>query len=251
MPQAIEQYSVGTITQSPNKLLATLPHADFARIAPALRAVPMKMKHRFHKQEERISEILFPGGGACSLVKTLEDGQSAEVATVGCEGAVGASVFFGQPEAAADVIVQVPAHSAQMMPVEVFIAEMNRHGAFFNHVIRYNQALMSQVMQTTVCNGLHSAQERCCRWLLMTRDRAGADQFPLTHESLAAMLAVRRPTVTIVLAALEREGLISHSRGLIAIVDRSGLEGVSCECYRTVRSTFRKLLPEVGETAFG
>jgi hypothetical protein len=131
------------------------------------------------------------------------------------------------------------------MPVDTFIAEMNRHGAFYNHVIRYSSALMSQIMQTTVCNGLHSAQQRCCRWLLMTQERAGANGFPLTHEFLATMLGVRRPTVTLVIAALQRCGIVEHTRGRLRILDLSALEDASCECHRTVRTTFRRLMPDI------
>ena len=168
-----------------------------------------------------------------SLVKTLNDGQVAEVATVGAEGAVGAGVFFGQRVADCDVIVQLTGPSAQMMSAEVFNDEMGKHGAFFNRVVRYNQALMSQIMQTTVCNGVHSADQRCCRWLLMTHDRAGANEFPLTQEFLATMLGVRRPTVTIVAHQLQQAGLIQYRRGFVSILDRAKLEAASCECYAT------------------
>jgi len=183
-------------------------------------------------------------------VKTLQDGKSAEVATVGCEGVIGASVFFGQTDSAAEAVVQVPGTAAQQMPVAAFVNEMERRGAFYNRIIRYNQALMNQIMQTTVCNGLHSAEQRCCRWLLMTHDRARTTEFPLTHEFVALMLGVRRPTVTLVLLSLQRQGLVKHRRGRITIVDRPGLEAASWECYGTVKDSFRTLLPELPE-AFG
>ncbi len=232
------------ITRSPNKLLASLPMDDYQRIAPSLKTVPMKLKLVVHKQDEPIQDVYFPGGGAFSLVKTLQDGRVAEVATVGAEGAIGASVFFGQRVADCDVLVQLTGPSAQVMSAELFNAEMNRRGAFFNRVVRYNQALMSQIMQTTVCNGLHSAEQRCCRWLLMTHDRAGTNEFEMTHEFLAAMLGVRRPTVTLVAHQLQREGLIQYRRGSVIVVDRAKLEAASCECYATVRDQMRRLLPE-------
>lgn len=233
------------VPRSPNKLLASLPLEDYQRIAPNLRSVPMKLKQVLQKQDNPIEDVYFPGGGAFSLVKTLSDGQVAEVATIGAEGASGAGVFFGQRVADCDVLVQVTGPSAQVMSAELFNVEMERHGAFFNRVVRYNQALMSQIMQTTVCNGLHSAEERCCRWLLMSHDRAGADEFPLTHEFLATMLGVRRPTVTIVASHLQQAGLIQYRRGSVTILDRAKLEAASCECYGTVRDQMRRLLPDV------
>ena len=205
----------------------------------------MKLKQVLQKQDHPIEHVYFPGGGAFSVLKILSDGKAAEVAKIGAEGASGAGVFFGQRLADYEVLVQVAGPSAQRMSVELFNAEMERHGAFFNRVLRYNQALMSQVMQTTICNGLHSAEERCCRWLLMSHDRAGADEFAVTHEFLAMMLGVRRPTVTIVANYLQDNGLIQYRRGAITILDRAKLEAASCECYGTVRDQMRRLLPEV------
>jgi CRP-like cAMP-binding protein len=205
----------------------------------------MKLKQVLQKQDEPISEIYFPDGGALSLVKTLQDGQVAEVAAVGAEGAVGASVFFGQRIADCDALVQLPAGGAQAMTAEVFNSEMEKRGAFYNRVIRYNQALMSQIMQSTICNSLHGAEQRCCRWLLMTQDRAGSDEFPMRHEFLAAMLGVRRPTVTLVAAHLRDTGLIQYRRGFVKIIDRAKLEAASCECYGTVKQQMSRLLPDV------
>ena len=236
-------------TQSPvlhstNTLLASLPPEDYRRIAPSLKTVPMKLKNTFHRQDAPIDDVYFPGGGTLSLVKTLNDGQVAEVATVGSEGAVGASVFFGQRFADCDVVVQVTGPDAQAMSADVFIEEMDKHGALFNRVVRYNQALMSQIMQTTVCNSLHSAEQRCCRWLLMTHDRVGADEFPLTQEFLATMLGVRRPTITLIANSLQQAGLIQYRRGAVRIADRAKLEVASCECYETIRDQMRRLLPD-------
>jgi CRP-like cAMP-binding protein len=234
-----------SVPRSSNKLLASLPLEDYERIAPGLRTVPVKLRQVLQRQDEPIEDVYFPGGGAFSLVKTLQDGKVAEVATVGAEGAVGASVFFGQRIADCEALVQVTGPGAQVMTAELFKTEMERRGAFYNRVVRYNQALMSQIMQTTVCNGLHSAEQRCCRWLLMTHDRVGKDEFELTHEFLAAMLAVRRPTVTLVAQELQMVGLIHYRRGFVTIVDRAKLEAASCECYATVREQMRRLLPEI------
>ena len=238
-----------TANRSPNRILASLPAADFQRIGPQLRSVPMKMKQTFHRQDEPIQDVVFPGGGSCSLVKTLRDGHAAEVATIGGEGAIGSSVFFGELIAECDVVVQVPGPTAYLLSADAFTAEMERRGPFFNRVVRYHQALMSQIMQTTVCNGLHSAEQRCCRWLLMTHDRSGKDEFSLTHEFLATMLGVRRPTVTLVAVGLQHAGFIQYRRGAVTIVNRAGLEAASCECYETVKSAWRRLLPEPGASA--
>ena len=233
------------VPPSSNKLLASLPQEDYQRIARGLRSVPMNLRDVLQKQDQPIEDVYFPGGGAFSLVKTLQDGKVAEVATVGSEGAVGASVFFGQRIADCEALVQVKGPGAQVMSAELFNAEMERRGAFYNRVVRYNQALMSQIMQTTVCNGLHSAEQRCCRWLLMTRDRAGKDEFELTHEFLAMMLGVRRPTVTLVANELQKAGLIAYRRGFVTIVDSQKLEASSCECYQTVKQQMRRLLPDI------
>ena len=234
------------VTAAPtNRLLQPLPAEEYARIIPELRAVAMKAKQVFHKQGERIRDVYFPGGGACSLTKVMQDGSVAEIATIGNEGMVGAGVFFGDHIAAGEALVQVPDGVAHTMSVDAFVAEMNHRGAFYNRIIRYYQAFTTHVMQTTACNGLHSVEKRCCRWLLMTHDRVRTDEFQLTHEFLAVMLGVRRPTVTLIAARLQREGLIQYRRGFVRIVNRPGLEKASCECYETVKNNFARLMPEL------
>ena len=232
-------------TPSQNRLLRTLPPDEYARISLQLHPVTMVAKQVFHKQGQLIRDVYFPGGGACSLVKVMQDGKVAEIATVGNEGMLGAGVFFGDDISTGEAIVQVSDGEAHTMPIDAFIAEMKRHGDFYDRVVRYSQAFMTQIMQTTVCNGLHSAEQRCCRWLLMTHDRVRQHEFGLTHEFLAVMLGVRRPTVTLIAAKLQGEGLISYRRGHITILDRPGLEKMSCECYETVKANFARLLPEL------
>jgi CRP-like cAMP-binding protein len=228
-----------------NRILSALPSEDYQRVAAHLKPITLRMKQVLTKQGEPIDHIVFPAGGVCSLVRVTEDGQTAEVASVGSEGAIGVSVFFGQIDSAYDVLVQVPGPAGHLLPVDAFKAEMGLRGALFNRIVRYNQALMTQIVQTATCNALHSAEQRCCRWLLMTHDRIGHDEFPLTHEFVATMLGVRRPTVTLVIAELQRAGLISHRRGMVTIMDRDRLLESSCECYRSVCASFGRLLPEV------
>ena len=234
---------------SSNKLLASLPMPDYQRIAPHLKKVPMPAKKVLYQQDAPIESVLFPTGGACSLVKTTERGHSAEIAVVGTEGVIGASVFFGMRESPCDVIVQMAGPDADVMPIDVFTEEMDRRGALHNRLIRYNQALMMQIMQTTMCNGLHSASERVARSLLTSHDKAGSDHFRFTHEFLASMLGVRRPTVTIVVGTLQSAGILEQGRGALTILDRPRLEAAACECYRAAQRTFTRLLPDVQGTA--
>jgi CRP-like cAMP-binding protein len=228
-----------------NKLLASLPGEERQRIAAQLTTVPLKFRQVLYEQDQPIRDIYFPGGGACSIIKTMGDGATAEVGTVGDEGIIGSSVFFGDDRGEGTVIVQIGAENAYRMDAAAFIREMNERGAFYNRVIRYHQALVNQVMQTTACNVLHPAEQRCARWLLMTRDRVGSNDLKLTHEFLAFMLGVRRPTVTLVVGALQKAGLVETRRGTIVITNPAGLEASSCECYARVKAIFSRLLPEL------
>jgi CRP-like cAMP-binding protein len=211
-----------------NRLLAALSNEVYERLTPHLTTVALGFKEVLQQQGEPIHHVYFPGGGALSLIKQMQDGRVAEVATIGHEGLAGANVFFGETESTGEVIVQVP----------------DGHGYRLSVDVRYYQAFVNQIMQTTVCNALHTAEERGCRWVLMTHDRVGRDEFRLTQEFAAAMLGVRRPTMTLVAGNLQRAGLIKYRHGYITIVDRIGLEAASCECYERVRATFRRLLPE-------
>lgn len=231
------------VARSMNKLLASLPLEDYQRIQPHLKSVALRPRQILYKQDAPIDGVYFPIAGACALVKSTEDGHTTQIAGVGAEGAIGASVFFGLTHAPCDAIVQMTG-SADVLPTQVFMREMDLHGSLYNCVIRYSQTLMMELMQWTACNGLHSAAERCARWLLAAHDRAGRDEFAFTHEFAATMLGLRRPTVTIVSGSLQAAGLIKYRRGFVTIVDRAGLEAAACECYRTVKATYRRLMPE-------
>jgi CRP-like cAMP-binding protein len=228
-----------------NLLLSTLSGEDRERVSSHLAIVPLAFRQVLHKQDETIRHVYFPGGGACSLTRIMSDGATAEIATIGNEGVIGSCVYFGEDRSISHTIVQVGRGYGFKMLVGAFIAEMDRRGPFYNRVVRYSQALLSQIMQTTVCNGLHSVEQRCCRWLLMTRDRVGSDELKLTHEFMAIMLGVRRPTVTLVVGDLHKAGLVSNARGIINILDRQRLEETACECYATVKANFARLLPEI------
>lgn len=227
---------------SMNNLLASLPPDEFQRVSANLTWRPLKGRQVLHKRGDPLTEVYFPGRSVCSITNSMEDGGMVEVATVGREGLVGVGAVMGNPVAAGDAFVQIAGEPAGVMSIEAFTRELEQRGALYDAVIGYSQAFVSLLMQSVACNGLHSAEERCCRWLLMTHDRIAQDEFPLTHEFLAIMLGVRRPTVTLVMAELARAGVVSHVRGHVRIVDRKGLEGAACECYRNIRSVFDRLL---------
>jgi CRP-like cAMP-binding protein len=187
--------------------------------------------------------VYFPDKSLCSIVSTMGDGASVEVAMVGDEGMIGIGAVLGEPFASGDVVVQAAGNGAYALAFEAFEREMAHGSAFREVMIKYTQAFVGLLTQSVACNGLHSADERCCRWLLMTHDRLGTSEFNMTHEMLSMMLGVRRPTVTLVLAQLAKAGMISQVRGRLRIVDRPALESASCECYGTVKNIFDRLLP--------
>jgi CRP-like cAMP-binding protein len=229
--------------RSPNKLLAALPAADYRRILPTLTTVPLKFRQVMHKYGEPIDTVYFIGGGVASVTNVMTDGRMVEVATIGKEGIVGMTVFLGGRVSPGEAFIQVPDGNSQSMSADAFRKELDRRGAFYGLVSRYSQALQILIMQSTACNSLHSVEERCSRWLLMTHDRVDGDSFQLTHEFLGYMLGVRRPTVSLVLGTLDKAGFISNGTKKITIVNRARLEETSCECYRVVKSAFDRLLP--------
>jgi CRP-like cAMP-binding protein len=229
--------------RSPNKLLAALPQADYRRIFSSLTTVPLSFKQVLHKAGGKIDAVYFPGGGVCSVTNVMSDGRMVETATIGNEGMVGMTAFFGGDVAVGEAFVQVAGGSAQSMPLDAFTHELDRRGPFYEVIGRYGQALQALIMQSAACFSMHSVEERCCRWLLMTHDRVGQDNFQLTHEFLSYMLGVRRPTVSLVLGTLDRAGVVLNGTKKITIVNRKRLEDMSCECYQVVKSTFDRLLP--------
>jgi CRP-like cAMP-binding protein len=242
--------TVPPLDRSANHLLASIPSPDYQRLAPHLTSITLRAREILQKQDEPIRQVYFFSEGACSLAKVMRDGQTAEIASIGREGAVGAWAFFGENQALGDTLVHGGDARIELLNLNVFQEEMGRHGAFYNLMIRYSQALTAQLMQTTVCNGLHSAEQRCCRWLLTTQDRLHAREFPVTHEFVASMLGVRRPTVTLIFGDLLRRGIIQYRRGCITITDRQALEQASCECYEQIAGSYRRLLPDVKRLSF-
>jgi len=229
--------------RSPNKLLAALPAADYRRILPTLTTVPLKFRQVMHKYGEPIDTVYFIGGGVASVTNVMTDGRMVEVATIGNEGMVGVTVFLGGTVSPGEAFIQVPDGNGQAMPADAFRKELDRRGAFYGLMSRYSQAMQILIMQSTACNSLHTVEERCSRWLLMTHDRVDGDELRLTHEFLGYMLGVRRPTVSLVLGTLDKAGILHNGTKKITIVNRARLEDTSCECYRVVKSAFDRLLP--------
>jgi CRP-like cAMP-binding protein len=232
-------------SRTANLLLAALPDDEFARLAPLVREVPLKTRTILLREGQPIESVYFPQGGVCSLTLTMADGRMAEVGLVGVEGIVGCLAGFGQDVASHDAMVQIPDGSALLLPTRDFRDEMARGGAMHALATRYMVAASALTTASVACNALHGAEERCARWLLHAHDRVRSPRFELSHEFLAIMLGVRRPTATLVAGILQRAGLIRYKRGHMEIIDRPGLEEASCECYRTAQGHFADLLPAV------
>ena len=227
---------------SANKLLASLPIAEYRRLLSVLDTISLPFQHVLLKPGETLQTIYFPGDGVCSITQVMRDGRTVEIATVGNEGFIGVNALFGGERVLGGALVRVPDARAQVMSAKAFQREMNRRGPFSELINRYAHGFVAYLMQSVACNALHSVDQRCARWLLITRDRVGRNEFPLTQEFLAVMLGVRRATVTLAVSALQRAGLIDYGHRRIVILDRAGLEAASCECYAVVKKHFARLL---------
>jgi CRP-like cAMP-binding protein len=233
--------SVAGRSSPANGLLAALPPADYKRIALLLEIVPLKLKSVLYRPGEIATHVHFPGGGFCSIVTVLQNGDMVEVATVGREGMVGLSALHPDRMESTAAMVQAETATCYRMPAEPFRREMDRRGSLYAVMTVYEYALTGAIMQMTACNAVHSVEQRLARWLLMAHDRMEANEFPLTQEFVAMMLGATRPTVTVVAGTLQRAGLITYHRGHVTIVDRERLEAASCECYQTTTSLLKGL----------
>jgi len=228
-----------------NRLLASLTDADYQRFRSHLKTIPIRTRQVLYKVGEPIRVVYFPNGGVASITTILRNGATVEAATVGDEGMVGVEAFLSaEAISPGEIIIQVPDTSAEMMAVEDFRAALAERGAFHDLIGRYLQALIAQIMQSSACNALHQVQQRCARWLLTTHDRMHQQEFTLSHEFLAIMLGVQRPTVSVVAATLQDAGLIRYHHGRVDVLNRAGLEEASCECYAIVRAHFDRLMPQ-------
>jgi CRP-like cAMP-binding protein len=224
-----------------NRILSALPPDELERIQPALELVDMPLRKVVIDPNRPIEHVYFMEEGVVSMLGVLEDGTAVETATIGNEGMVGLPVFLGTDRMAAQAFTQVSG-CAYRMPVDAFREEIGRGGTLPALLGCYTQAIITLLSQNSACNRVHTTEQRCARWLLLTADRAGRDTVDLTHLFLSQMLGVRRATVTEIAGELQDRGLIDYTRGRITIVDRPGLEGTSCECYRVILSEFDRLL---------
>ena len=227
-----------------NHLLAALPTAEFERIAPYLELVAMPLGEVLHESGGTLLYAYFPTTAVVSLHYVLENGASSEIAGVGNEGVLGISLFMGGDSMPSRAVVLTAGHGYKMK-ARFLKEEFNRGGLMMHLLLRYTQALMTQISQTAVCNRHHSVEQQLCRWLLLTLDRLPSNELTMTQELIAIMLGVRREGITESAGNLQRAGLISYRRGHITVLDRSGLESHVCECYSVVKNEFARLLCDV------
>jgi CRP-like cAMP-binding protein len=225
---------------SDNRLLAQFPDAVLRRLQPRLELIDLPRDKVLYQPREPMDQAYFPTGSVLSAVSVMEDGNMIEVGTVGSEGMIGHSASAGTFYPCR-VIVQI-ADGALRLPVAALHEESAKSSHLKTLLDNYHAAYMAQMSQSVACNGLHSLLQRCCRWLLLSRDRVGSNDLRLTHEYLAIMLGARRASVTDVLHPLKKDGLIRTHRGLIHICDGAALEQRACECYQVVRDDYHRLL---------
>lgn len=227
-----------------NRLLAVLPVADFERLLPHLKLVPLPLGEVLYESGIELRYVYFPTDSIVSLLYVMEDGDSAEIAVVGNEGVIGVSLFMGGETTPSRAVVQ-SAGRAYRLPGQALKQEFIRGAAMQHLLLRYTQALLTQMAQTAVCNRHHSLDQQLCRWLLLSLDRLASNELVMTQELIANMLGVRREGVTEAAGKLQQAGLIHYSRGHITVLDRAGLEARTCECYAVVKKECDRLLPDL------
>ncbi len=229
--------------QSPkqNHLLASLPPAEYERIAPRLELIAMPLGEVIYESGSTLRHAYFPTTAIVSLQYLMENGASSEIAGVGNEGVLGISLFLGGNSTLTRAIVQTAGHGYQLQ-AQWLMEEFNRAGPMMRLMLRYTQALMTQMSQTAVCNRQHSLEQQLCRWLLLTLDRLPSNELTMTQELIAGMLGVRREGITEAAGHLQQAGFIRYRRGHITVLDRAGLETRTCECYAVVKKEFGRLL---------
>jgi CRP-like cAMP-binding protein len=226
-----------------NSLLAALPAAELQRWLPHLEPVDLPLGQVLYESGSTLSHVYFPTTAIVSLLYVMEDGASAEIAVVGNEGIVGISLFMGGESTPSRAVVQ-SAGKGVRLKAQLMKDEFNRAGPVLHLLLRYTQALITQMAQTAVCNRHHSLDQQLCRWLLLSLDRLQGHELVMTQSLIANMLGVRREGVTEGALKLQKAGLIRYTRGRITILDRKGLEERTCECYAVVKKEYDRLLPD-------
>jgi len=235
-----------SLLHSPNQnhLLAALPTAEFERLAPNLELVPMLLGETLYEPGGQLQHVYFPTTAIVSLLYVLESGSSAEIAGVGNEGVLGISLFMGGNTTPHSAVVQTAGHGYRLQG-RLLKDEFNRCGLMHRLLLRYTQALLTQMCQTAACNRHHSVEQQLCRWLLLTLDRLPSNELVMTQELVASALGVRRESITEAAGRLQRAGFVQYRRGHISVLQRSGLETGACECYAVVKKELSRLLSDV------
>jgi len=227
-----------------NHLLNALPASDYARLKSHLELVPLELGEVLYEPGIRLRHVYFPTTSIVSLLYVMEDGASAEIAVVGNEGMLGISLFMGGETTPSRAVVQSGGYGIRLK-AQLLKQEFARFGPMMHLLLRYTQALITQMSQTAVCNRHHSVDQQLCRWLLLSLDRLQTNELSMTQQLIANMLGVRREGVTQAARRLQDAGLIRYHRGLITVLDRPRLEARVCECYQVVKTEFDRLLPYV------
>lgn len=240
--------STQTLTHDPsqNHLLAALSAEALARIAPQLELVAMPLGEVLYESGGQLQHVYFPTTAIISLHYIMENGASAEISGVGNEGVLGISLFMGGNTTPSRAAVYTGGYGYRLK-ARLMMEEFNRADMMMRLMLRYTQALITQMSQTAVCNRHHSVEQQLCRWLLLTLDRMPTNELTMTQELIASMLGVRREGITETAGNLQRLGLISYRRGHITVLNRSGLESYACECYLVVKKEFHRLLNDTGD----
>ena len=232
----------GTHSPTQNYLLAALPAEDYQRILPDLERVPLPLGMAVYESGGKLEYVYFPTDCIVSLLYVMRNGASAEIAVVGYEGLVGVALFMGGESTPSRAVVQ-SAGTAYRLPSNILKKEFERRGPMQRLLLRYTQALITQMAQTAVCNRYHTVDQQLCRWLLLSLDRLYSNELHMTQELIANMLGVRREGVTEAAVKLQTAGLIKYNRGHIKVLDRPKLEERVCECYAVVKRETDRLLP--------
>jgi len=242
--------TANTNDASKNHLLAALPADEFARVKPKLEQLSYKLGDVLYESGDRIDYVYFPTTMIISMLYVMENGATAEIGVVGNDGLIGNALFMGGETTTSRAIIQ-SAGEAHRMKAKDVKAEFALGGMFQQMLLRFTQALMTQISQTAVCNRLHSLEQQLCRWLLLSHDRLNSNELVMTHDLISNMLGVRREGVTLAAQKLAKKKLIKNMRGTITVINRQGLEEAACECYEVVNHEYNRLLGRGISRTFG
>jgi len=243
-------FTIDSDTVLKNYLLAAMPEEEFEQLLAVLEPVSFKLGEALYESGEKLEYVYFPTTAIISMLYIMENGATAEIGVVGNDGVLGVSLFMGGETTTSRAIIQ-SAGDAYRMKSKDLKAQFALGGVFQKMLLRYTQALMTQISQTAVCNRLHSVEQQLCRWLLLSHDRLDSDTLVMTHDLISNMLGVRREGVTLASKKLQKKNLITNVRGTMVVIDRQGLEAAVCECYKVVNDEYNRLLGRGVSRTFG